>query len=100
MVRKVSKTHHSFPELEMRTAALEGKLYFSPMHNGCGFPGRPPRNIALSARTVGWESLAPAAVSSAWAKRRTRIFPTADGSSPLSLFRARNNAVSSLEQGK
>lgn len=41
----------------------------------------------------------PAALSSAWPKRRTRIFPTADGSSPLSLFRAHNTSVSSPERG-
>lgn len=42
----------------------------------------------------------PAALSTAWAERRTRIFPTADGSSPLSLLRAHNTSVSSPEQGK
>lgn len=42
----------------------------------------------------------PAALSTAWAERWTRIFPTADGSSPLSLFRAHNTSVSSPERVK
>lgn len=43
VVQNVSKILHLFPELEMRTAALEGKLYFSAVHDGCRFPGPPEK---------------------------------------------------------
>lgn len=41
VVREVSKIHRLSPELEMRTAALQGKLFFSTVYDGCGLPGPP-----------------------------------------------------------
>lgn len=53
MVHKVSKIHRLSPELEKKTAALQGNLFFSPVCGGCGLPGPSVKYCCVLKQGIG-----------------------------------------------